>query len=46
VRSLSRQAERPGLPSPQGPPTPEQEEALAGSARQHGIELVGPPLDA
>jgi quercetin dioxygenase-like cupin family protein len=46
VRELSRQAERPGLPSPQGPPTPEQEDALAGAARQHGIELVGPPLDA
>jgi quercetin dioxygenase-like cupin family protein len=45
VRELSRPAERPTLPSPQGPPTPEQEEALARAARQHGIELVGPPLD-
>jgi quercetin dioxygenase-like cupin family protein len=46
VRALSRQAERPALPTPQGPPTPEQEDALAGAARQHGIELVGAPLDA
>ena len=46
VRALSRQAERPALPTPQGPPTPEQEDALAGAARQHGIELVGPPLEA
>jgi quercetin dioxygenase-like cupin family protein len=44
VRELSRRAERPGLPSPQGSPTPEQEAALAGAARQHGIEFVGPPL--
>jgi quercetin dioxygenase-like cupin family protein len=46
VRELGRPAGRPGLPAPQGPPTPEQEEALAGAARQHGIELVGPPLGA
>jgi quercetin dioxygenase-like cupin family protein len=46
VREVSRQAERPGLPSPQGPPTPEQEDAFAGVARQHGIEFVGPPLGA
>ena len=46
VRELSRPAERPGLPAPQGPPTPEQEDALAEAARQHGIELVGPPLAA
>jgi quercetin dioxygenase-like cupin family protein len=45
VRELSRPAERPGLPTPQ-PPTPEQADALADAARQHGIELVGPPLDA
>jgi mannose-6-phosphate isomerase-like protein (cupin superfamily) len=45
VRELSRPAERPGLPTPQ-PPTPEQADALAGAARQHGIELVGPPLHA
>jgi quercetin dioxygenase-like cupin family protein len=46
MRAVSRPAERPGLPKPQGPPTPEQEEAFAEAARQHGIELVGPPLDA
>jgi mannose-6-phosphate isomerase-like protein (cupin superfamily) len=45
VRSLSRPAERPGLPPSQGPPTPEQADALAAAARGHGIELVGPPLD-
>jgi mannose-6-phosphate isomerase-like protein (cupin superfamily) len=44
VRVLSRPAERPKLP-PQGPPTPEQADALAAAAREHGIELVGPPLD-
>ncbi len=45
VHALSRPAERPGLPTPQGPPTPEQASALAAVAREHGIELVGPPLD-
>ena len=44
VRALSRPAERPDLPAPEGPPTPEQAEALAAAAREHGIELVGPPL--
>jgi quercetin dioxygenase-like cupin family protein len=46
VRELSRPAERPGLPTPQGPPTPEQADALAAAARRHGIELIGPPLHA
>ena len=45
VHGLSRPAERPELPTPQGPPTPEQADALAAAAREHGIELVGPPLD-
>ena len=45
VHALSRPAERPELPTPQGPPTPEQADALATAAREHGIELVGPPLD-
>ena len=45
VRRLSRRAERPGLPAPQGPPTPEQADALAAAAREHGIEILGPPLD-
>jgi len=44
VRAFSRPAERPGLPDPSGPPTPEQAEALAQACRRHGIELVGPPL--
>jgi quercetin dioxygenase-like cupin family protein len=46
VRALSRKAAGPGLPTSQGPPTPEQADALADAARQHGIEFVGPPLDA
>jgi len=45
VRALSRPAERPELPADQGPTTPEQADALAAVAREHGIELVGPPLD-
>jgi quercetin dioxygenase-like cupin family protein len=45
VRALSRPAEHSELPAPQGPPTPEQADALAVAARQHGIELVGPPLE-
>lgn len=44
VRSFSRRAERPELPPPSGPPTPEQAEALAAACRDCGIELVGPPL--
>lgn len=44
VRAFSRPAERSGLPDPSGPPTPEQAEAMAHACRQHGIELVGPPL--
>jgi quercetin dioxygenase-like cupin family protein len=43
VRSFSRPAERDELPEP-SPPTPEQAEALAAACREHGIELVGPPL--
>ena len=45
VRALSRPAERPELPTPHGPPTPDEADALAAAARVHGIELVGPPLD-
>ena len=45
VRALSRPAERPELPTPQRPPTAEQADALAAAAHEHGIELVGPPLD-
>jgi quercetin dioxygenase-like cupin family protein len=46
VRTISRPAERSELPAPQGPPSPEQTEALAAAGRQHGIEFVGPPLGA
>jgi mannose-6-phosphate isomerase-like protein (cupin superfamily) len=46
VRALGRRAERPELPAPHGPPTPEQADALAAAAREHGIELVGPPLES
>jgi quercetin dioxygenase-like cupin family protein len=45
VRSFSRPAERNELPEPSGPPTPEQQEALAAVCRENGIELVGPPLE-
>jgi hypothetical protein len=44
IRAFGRPAELEGLPSPSGPPTPEQAEALAKACRQFGIELVGPPL--
>ena len=44
VRSLSRLAERSELPEPSPPPTPEQREALAAAGREHGLEIVGPPL--
>lgn len=46
VRGLSRAAERPELPASEGPPAPNQAEALAAAARQHGIEFVGPPLES
>jgi quercetin dioxygenase-like cupin family protein len=46
VRATSRPALSAGLPVPAGPPSPEQAEALAAGARQHGIELIGPPLGA
>jgi quercetin dioxygenase-like cupin family protein len=45
VRAMSRPAEHSELPARLGPPTPDQAEALAASAREHGIEFVGPPLD-
>lgn len=44
VRAFSRPAERDGLPDHSGPPTPEQQEALARACAQHGIDIVGPPL--
>jgi quercetin dioxygenase-like cupin family protein len=45
VRAQSRRAERPALPPRQGPPSPEQADALAAAARAHEIEFVGPRLD-
>jgi hypothetical protein len=44
ARELSRPAERNELPPPQVEPTPEQTEALVAVGREHGIELVSPPL--
>jgi quercetin dioxygenase-like cupin family protein len=44
VREVSRPATAEGLPDPAGPPTPEQQRALAEVALRHGIELIGPPL--
>jgi quercetin dioxygenase-like cupin family protein len=43
VRSLSRPAERSELPEPSAP-TPEQREALVAAGREHGLDIVGPPL--
>lgn len=44
VRAFSRPAESGSLPAPSGPPSPEAAAALAAACREHGIELVGPPL--
>ncbi len=44
VRSFSRAAARRELPPSSGPPTPEQQEALAAACLEYGIELVGPPV--
>lgn len=46
VREVARPATAPKLPAPSGPPTPEQQRALAEVALRHGIELLGPPLAA
>ena len=45
VHTLSRPADRPEPPTPQGPLTPKQANELAAAAREHGIEFVGPQLD-
>jgi mannose-6-phosphate isomerase-like protein (cupin superfamily) len=45
VRAIGRPAERPEPPPPE-PPTPEMADALAAAAREHGIELVGPPIES
>jgi hypothetical protein len=44
VLGFGRPAEGPGLPPWDGPPTPEQQAALAEACRRHNIELLGPPL--
>jgi mannose-6-phosphate isomerase-like protein (cupin superfamily) len=46
VRAMSRPAEAADTPEPADPPTPEQVAALAAVAREHGIDIIGPPLDA
>jgi mannose-6-phosphate isomerase-like protein (cupin superfamily) len=44
ARSISRPAERDGLPERAPEPTPEQMEALATAARANKIDIIGPPL--
>jgi hypothetical protein len=44
VRELGRAVKTDGLPEPGGPPSPEQQSALAQVARKYGVEFVGPPL--
>lgn len=44
VRAVGRPAERPELPPPAGPPSPDAIQALKAAAAKFGIELVGPPL--
>lgn len=44
VRSIGHRAEQPQLPDPSGPPTPAQVDALAATARENHIALIGPPL--
>jgi uncharacterized cupin superfamily protein len=44
VRSVSRPAEQSALPTPSGPPTPEQTEAFTAACLANRLELVGPPL--
>jgi quercetin dioxygenase-like cupin family protein len=43
VEKVSVPADAPVLPSPAGPPTPEQAERLTAAAAEHGIEILGPP---
>ena len=44
VRAVSQPAERPELPKPSGPPSPEVIQVLKDTAAKFGIEFVGPPL--
>lgn len=45
VRAQCRPAEHAGLPGRGAAPSPEAMQGLSEAARQHGIEIVGPPLD-
>ena len=45
VRALGREAEREDLPPSAGPPSPEALQKLMATAREHKIEIVGPPLE-
>lgn len=44
IRAASRPATAPVLPVVDGPPTPEEQAALAAACSARGIDLVGPPL--
>lgn len=44
VRAMSRPAETPALPVAAGPPPPDAIAALVTTAKQFGIEIIGPPL--
>lgn len=44
VRTMARPAGREDVPPPSGPPPPEAMAGLAATAKQFGIEILGPPL--
>ncbi len=44
VREVGRAPKTDGLPELLGPPSHEEQEALAQIALKHGVEFVGPPL--
>lgn len=44
VRTMARPAEREEVPPPSGPPPPEVMAGLVATAKQFGIEIIGPPL--
>jgi mannose-6-phosphate isomerase-like protein (cupin superfamily) len=44
VREAGRAAKTDGLPELSGPPSQEEQGALARLASKHGVEFVGPPL--
>jgi mannose-6-phosphate isomerase-like protein (cupin superfamily) len=44
VREAGRAAKTDGLPELLGPPSREEQDALAHIAAKHGVEFVGPPL--